>query len=401
MVVVAIVSVVAFGVYYYGFRESGSEDVTEERTRAKKALDQTLGNVNTDRATRLVTEFKADLDKASSKERINSILDQIGKAYEAEQKRIKLLDNLEKVYKGPFENLLDFRSSMSSQIKNADSLSELRDLEDRLYTRATEAWRSNHISSIENIAGDIIIRVKKNSLVSEAHSTKVSARNYVNSHEWEILRNVKFQAPNTFLVPVTADFGQAPGVEVGTNVDVVHYISENDKTVRRVQNTVVRTVLYPRDDLATINWNVSTNESGSHNESESNSYDNSLQILERIREVTPRESKTWENENAFEFSFTEATENSWSDENSQRHSFSTNVWEEIKASIAGSEEAKAMWNEWASQVIETARDDASLADYDLEVLYMVEVVNGDVAADLANIERSEDRREDTFIVQRK
>ncbi|MFW6385772.1 MAG: hypothetical protein ACOCZP_01305, partial [Candidatus Hadarchaeota archaeon] len=304
------------------------EELAEDRKKAKRALNQTLGQLSTERSQELVSTFNAELDDSTSKSEINSVLNQISAAYEAEQKRKALIENAKQISVGTFDNIPEFRSTMTNEIQDADSLSELENLEEEMPERATEAWREHHESDIGGINTEEVVRIKKNSLISEARMEKSLAQEFLSRENWEVLSKATFREFNTFLVPVTNSFKQSPGAELDGRVDVVHYIEENDKTIRRVQNTEIKRVLYPSNVLATIDWNAEISGSSSYSESDEELYENALQILEMMREMDNENDLNWENESNFTFEFSDENEEGSSREESETRSFSTDVWEE-------------------------------------------------------------------------
>lgn len=82
-------------------------------------------------------------------------------------------------------------------------------------------------------------------------------------------------------------------------------------------------------------------------------------------------------------------------------SFSTNVWEEIKASEAGATGASSNWSDWAQSFVEIARDKANLGDYNLQAIYVVEVTEDNVAEALMQAEQYPDEKRDVLILDRK
>lgn len=122
------------------------------------------------------------------------------------------------------------------------------------------------------------------------------------------------------------------------------YVYDNGNMTLRVQNTKVLNVIYPKKVLSSISWRSSKS-------------DNSGQ-------------------------------------------YSTDVWEEIKASKAGSVEASETWSDWAKKVVKSARDEANIGDYDLKAIYVVKIAEREIARDLKKIEQYQGKERDIVLLSR-
>ena len=77
------------------------------------------------------------------------------------------------------------------------------------------------------------------------------------------------------------------------------------------------------------------------------------------------------------------------------------MWEEIKAAESGSTAASSSWDEWAQNVVNKAREDANIGDYDLQAIYILEVTEDEIAKEIMKIEQYQDQQSDIVLMMRK
>ncbi len=344
VVVLAIIGAVGYGVYYFGFVKAEREELQEAKDSATNTLAKTLAQVKTEESQAKTREYLAQIQAADSKGEVASIVNEINSSYEIEKKRKELITQIEKATQGHFYELEELNQSLKKQINSATSLNALTAAETELNDKLNSEWRSIHLSQIGTIYENYVVMVRQDSPLYEIHYAKSEARSFVLNKNWEVLKEAKFRAPNSYMVPIINEFQKTPTLEEGSRVDVYEYDPENKTLIQRVQNAEVLKIIYPKDVISSIAW--SYNQDGA------------------------------------------------------THRFSTDVWEEIKASKAGFEEANSEWEDWAKSVIEAARDDANIADYDLQVIYVIDITDDEVAKIVTNVEHQQSKK-DIVLVARK
>lgn len=348
IVVLVIVGLVGFGIYYMGFIKPSREELSDAKTSAKKTLVN-LKEVGTSQASSKTSEFLAKINGADEKSEVNSIVKNIQDQIKIESKRLDLLNLVENATRGSFYDLSGLRSSLKKEINSKTKLDGLNTLSNNIEGTISSEWREKHRNRLNSIGGSEVVKITEDSPLFESHMSKSKSLSLVSNEDWKTLSKLKFQESNTFKVAITQAMSKTPTLEKGSKINVYEYNSENESMNLRVEDTTVLEVFYPKDLLSTISWTKN--------------------------EVT--------------------TENRWN------YSFSTDVWEEIKASYAGAENAKSVWNDWAKSVIKKAREDTNLVDYDLEALYLIEVTNGKVAKKISKIEQFQEGKKSILLISKK
>ncbi len=346
-VVIVIIGLVGFGIYYFAFRKPQKQELNSAKTSAKETLLE-LQNVGTDQAQEKVSEYYSQVQRAETVSAVNSIEQEVNSEIRLESKRASMIEAVKKATSGSFQDLTEVRNSLLNDINSATSTSALNNISSKMEEDITSEWRSELNTQISSISGQNIVKIRKNSKVYESHVTKDRALSYINNHSWEVLSEVKFIESNSFEVPVIDTFKNTPTIKKDTRVNVYEYGYENNSMQIRVENTKVLRIIYPKDVLSSISWSRSEDLGG-----ETLSYN-----------------------------------------------FNTNVWEEIKASTAGIEEAQQVWNNWAENVVNTARENANLGNYDLQAIYVLRVSSDQVAQDLIQIEKFEGGNRDLALLAR-
>lgn len=343
--VLAIISAAGFGIYYFGIVRPRQNQLQQARKSALRDLEDDLESINTSQANRAANNLKAEIQEAETKAEVTSLVSEMNAIIERESTREELLTMVKNGTHGAFEPLDELYENLKEEVNAESNISGLEALQDTIKRQLTEAWSGLHKQAIEGISDKNVVMVKKNSDISETCMAKENALEYVNEEEWGKLRAVQFVESNSFMVPIMQEFKRAPSIDPGDRVDIYEYNSEEDNMERRVTNTEVLNIIYPKDTISSISW-----------------------------------SKR---------------------EGNQSHSYSTDVWREIKAAEAGAAEAKSEWDDWAQSVIQAAREEANLGDHDLKAIYVVQITKDNVARDLTHIEQFQSKNKDIVLVARK
>lgn len=347
VVVLAIVSAAGFGIYYFGIMKPRQEELQRAKKSALRTLEDELEPINTNQADQATKNYEAKIEGAETKSKVTNIASDMDTVIERESTREELMTIVKNGTQGPFypHALDEIYNNLREEVKAESTISGLKTLRNTIEKQLTEAWTDIHKQAIENISDKTVVMLKKNSDISEVNMTKENALEYVNEKKWRTLQGLQFREINSFMVPIIQEFKRVPSVDPGDRVDIYEYNSEEDKMNERVTNTEVLNVIYPKDILSSISW-----------------------------------SKR---------------------EGDQSYSYSTELWEEIKAEKAGAAGAKSKWDDWARSVIQAAREEANLGDFDLKPIYVVQITGDNVARDLMHIEQFQNGTRDIVLVARK
>lgn len=247
---------------------------------------------------------------------------------------------------GSFYTLDSLYDNLKNQINSKTTLSQLNNIESDVDESLNSAWEELHTEVIEGLSATEIVRIQQDSPLSEAYTTKENALSSIQEKSWEKLREFKFRKSNSFELPIMDTFERTPTLETGDKVDVYEYNYENKTMTLRVQNTEVLKVIYPKDVLSAVSWSKS--------------------------------------------------------EGDTSYTYSTDVWEEIKANQADSPSgSNSSWDEWAESVVTTAKNEANLGDYDLQAIYVLEITESGIAKELTQVEQFESGTKDVVLIARK
>lgn len=346
IVVLAIVSAVGFSVYYFGFVQPRRKQLQNSKDSTISTLEQTLGSVDTNQAQQASASYKAKIETAGSKSEVSSLASEVASIYQRESTREELLSSIVKDgTHGSFYTLSNLYDALRNQVNSKSTLSQLESLRSELESEMTQAWIDLHEEAIGNILENDLVRIEKDSPAEEAYISKENALKSLQEQSWETLQKTKFMEKNTFKVPIVDTFQRVPTLKPGDKVDIYEYNSGKDRMTRRVVNTEVLDVIYPVDTISSISWTKSVGK--------------------------------------------------------QSYSYSTDVWREIKASEAGSGDAKSSWSDWAQTVVDIAREEANIGSYDLQAIYVVEITNDNIAKTLMQIEEFQSDANDVVLIARK
>ncbi len=334
IVVFAVIGAAIFGIYYFLIYAPAQQRLEDARIDALGYLDGTLGSIATSQAETAAASYRIQIQDAGSSDGVAAIRSEITSAYNRESKRADLVAEADLAANGTFYSFPDLEESLKGEINAMTTLSELESYEESgtIGNRATSAWESKHTSVIGGLTGDRIVMRGRDSPEYVQYMTKEEAlENYVQTNSWSVLRELGFEGAGSYEVPILDSFQRAPTVLPGSIVDVYIYDYSTGGMSLRVGGTTVRSVIYPEDELGTIAWTF---------------IDGDIS-----------------------------------------YSYSTCVWEAIKAATAGDSEAAALdWEQYAKDLMESALS-AGVGDFDLRALYIVEVPSREDAAELTQYEQ--------------
>lgn len=346
-VVFGIIGAAIFSVYYFGFVRPARAELEETRNAALKYVDTHLGVIDTSKAISATGEYKSRIRAAETKEEIANIQAEAARKYSLEKRREELLDMVGKVTKGSYHSFPGLEKKLKSEVKKKKDLDKLNQYESTIRSEVKSRWIDYHLNTIEDVPGDKVDLRIKNSMSPfdskvEYNIPKENARSRVENEETlQSLQKMKFEKGGSYEVSIRDTFQRVPTIEPGTTVDVGVYDYASEEISIPVTGATVLDVIYPTDVLASVSWSYS--------------------------------------------------------DDGVTHTFSTDVWEQIKAGKAGDTDAERIWTDWAKDVVETARN-ANLGDYDLEALYVVEIHEQQDAKTLTQIEKYMTDEKDVILI---
>jgi len=326
IVVFLVIGLAAFGIYYFFVAKPSADALTASKLTAMEQVNS-LVSIGTPGAISKASGFSAEIESAESAVEVESVLVGVNAAIQVEQTRKDLLDLTSVAADGTYfsatgaagktvaPSLTDLFETFVSDINSKINKSDLEAYRSEIDGAASWTWR-NLLSGELNKLGDNVAMFKS-SPVSGAYMTKAEARNYISTLGWANLREMKFESHSTVEVPVLDSFQRTPTLKADSSVNIYIYDTTTGTMDNLWSNATVRRVLYSQTDIARISW-----------------------IL---------------------------TEGVTTD------SFSTDMWETVKAAAAGSEGAENLgWSGYGADVVERALE-ANIGQYALQVIYMVEV----------------------------
>jgi len=324
VVVLTIIGAAVFGVYYFGFARPSAAELEQVKTAALSEISQSLGSAGTEQALAAVSGFSTQIQTAGSKSEVSSIQAEAAAVYQCELERKSLLDKVTTAVTGVYHSTTDvpalatIATTLIADINAKTTLTELQnyELSGTIDTQATSTWRSYFTNLLSQMRENVVMKSSNSSTYWEAMS-RDNAITLVGNSVWSTLRNVDFESTVYVEVPVTDTFARTPTIRTNSTVSIYVYDSTTDNMVPLYGNATIRSVIYSTADLATIAWTITDGE---------NSY-----------------------------------------------SYSTDVWEAIKAAAAGDNEAANIsWQNYVSDVLDSAQD-AGIGNFTASVIYMVRV----------------------------
>ncbi len=338
VVVLAVVSAVSFGVYYFGFARPRRKELEQVRTTSIQEISSTLGELDSSAAGK----YKVQVRAADSKDEVASIMMEMHDEYEIEKKRQDLLQLARKATHGSFYTLDSLYSDLKSQINSKTSLSGLSSLESNIKSSAESQWEQLHLSKISSLSDskELVLRKKNTPIYWKDGVTENEAKDAVRASTWRVLREMKFEKSGSYAIPIKDSFGRVPTVSPGSTVDIGLYDRQTENLLIIGEDSEVINVIYSKDTLGTISWSKSAGGASS--------------------------------------------------------SYSTNIWEEIKALEAGSGAASEV-NDWGDKVVEKASKN-NIGDFDLTAIYVVNVPSQGDAKYVSRFEQYKSSTHDIVIL---
>jgi hypothetical protein len=323
-VVFVIIGAAVFGIYYLGFARPAAAELEQAKTAALNEITHSLGSVGTEQALAAITSFSARIQTACSKGEVSSIQAEATAVYQRELVRKSLLDKVTTAVNGVYHSAADvpalatLATTLIEDINAKTSLAELQNYESSgdIDTRATSAWRGYFTELLSRMRENIVMKRCNSSTYWEAMS-KDNALALVESSTWSLLRKIDFENTLYVEVPVVDTFSRTPTIRANSVVNIYVYDLTTENMVPLYGNATVRSVIYSTTDLATISWTLT--------------------------------------------------------DGTTSYSYSTDVWEAIKAAAAGDADAEAVdWQEYVNDVLTRAQN-AGLGNFTASVIYMVRV----------------------------
>lgn len=321
VVVFLLIGLLIFGILQFFVWGPAAAELRTAKDSALIQIASDLGAIGTDKASSVALAYSARVEAAGSTSEVKAILVEVASATQRELKRKALLDEITTATSGTYHTLENFpalaslRENLRSGANALTTFEQLQAYEATIDNQATETWR-NCLSGFVNSLGENIV-MKQNSPPTWWLMSKENALSYISGQTWETLRKTTFLSTRYVLVPISDTVNRAPTVKAGDTVDVCYYDTTLDNMNILYKDAAVRDVFYSTADIATIAWTLT--------------YD------------------------------------------TVSKSYSTNIWETIKAAAAGSADAAAVgWSEYGSDVMSRA-DQADVISVGVNVIYTVEV----------------------------
>lgn len=343
-VVFAVIGAAIFGVYYFAFVVPSRNELEDSKSSALNSLDSTLGSVNTSKAESKTIDYKAQIKEADSKSEVTTIMQEVSSLYELESTREQLLNTAKNATHGSFYTLDSLYENLQSEIKSMTTLTELQNFEESrtISKQATAEWKELLSGVLGGITENEVVMSKVNTPLYWEYMSKSNAEDLVQSKTWEELKKLDFDSSGSYAIPVLDTYERAPTIEPGSTVDVAVYDYESENFKLIGGSTTVLNVIYSKDSLGSVEWYVTDGD--------------------------------------------------------QSNSYSTNVWEAIKAATAGdSDAANIQWTDYARDVIQNGQE-AGVGNYGLQALYVVKVSTQDQAEALTYYEQYSTETKDVILL---
>jgi hypothetical protein len=313
LVVFLIIGAAIFGVYYLLFVRPAAEELEEARTVALSDVDR-LRAIGTRQAITAASTFGAQILAADQPDQVDSIRWQVLDAIALEKERKNRLDNAKTVATGAYHTLHELKENLENQINAMTTLADLRAYEAIIYEEATSAWRAYFKNMIEPKPENAMIVAKRPNPVWRILS-KGGALAFIKNSDWQELSKYDFENPEFVAIQILDTIDRTLDLRPAMSVDIYVYDAATENLSPIVENAKVLEVIYSSDDIGTIAWTLA--------------YDG----------VTV--------------------------------SYSTNVWETLKAEAAGRVTGVG-WSAYGLDLAERIRT-ADLGDLDISAMYVLMV----------------------------
>lgn len=350
-VVFLLMGSAAFGVYYFLITKPAAEELTATKLAAFDRING-LVSVGTEAAVLRALDCSSRVQRANSVAEVQAILVEVNAAIQVEQLRKELLDLVAVAADGSHYSaaggsgklaapeLAEFSATMTAEINAKSTLAELEACRAEINERATLVWRSLLAGELNKLGENVALFRDS---VSGGYLSQAEAREYLAGLGWETLQKLKFQDYGTVEVPVLDTFQRTPSLKAGSRVNIYVYDLDTGVMENLWFNAQVRGVIYSQADIARISW------------------------------VLADGTKT--------------------------ESFSTDIWETLKAIAAGNTAAAGLdWMHYGEDVVERGLE-ANIGHYPLQVIYLVEVPD-EIGRLIAAYEFQETSSKDVILVAR-
>lgn len=322
VVVFLIIGSIIFGIYYFAIAKPAADALQSAKESALSQVASSLGTIGTDKAASAALTYTAQIQAAGSTSDVNAILNEVVVATQREQQRKTLLDEIAAATTGVFHTAADvpalasLRDTLTAGVNELTTIGQIQSYATTIDNQATTTWR-NFFTEFVGAFGENVVMKQQNSSPTWWSMSKENALNYISTWTWETLRKITFLSTRYVQVPISDTVNRAPTVVAGSKVDVCYYDTSLENMNILYKDATVLDVFYSYTDIATIAWTLS--------------YGTTSQ------------------------------------------SYSTNIWETIKAAAAGSSEAAAVgWSAYGSDVMNRATQ-ADIINTAVNVIYTVEV----------------------------
>ncbi len=171
--------------------------------------------------------------------------------------------------------------------------------------------------------------------------SKDAALDNVDSWAWETLRKLKFGPAGSVEVPILDTFGRTPTIRAGSMVHLYVYDTASENMIPLWSNVEVQNVIYSYTDIGTISWSMT--------------------------------------------------------DGLTSQTYSTNMWETIKAAAAGDAEAAAVgWSSYGTDLMDRVLT-ADIGNYNVSVIYVVKVPD-EIGPQIAQYEFHESGTKDIILL---
>ena len=346
-----LIGIAIFGGYYLLVARPAGAELEEAKIAALSSITQTLTSAGTDQALTAASTFTAQIQAAGSKGEVSVIQAEAASVYQRELERKSLLDTVATAVTGIYHSTADvpalatLATTLRAEVNAKTTLTDLQNykLSGTIDTQATSVWRSYFTARLDTITKENVVMKRHNSPTVWEFMSRDNARTRVANSSWSILREMDFEGTVWVLVPITDTFGRTPTLITGSAVNVYVYDTATKTMDNLAINATVSSVIYSAPDIAAIAWSLS--------------------------------------------------------DGATTYSYSTDVWEAIKAAAAGdADAANVSWADYVNDVLTRAQS-AGIGQFTASVIYMVRVVD-DAGAQILQYELHESATKDVILVAR-
>ena len=331
VVVFIIIAAAVGGIYYVAILSPAAGALEAAKASARSQVNS-LSSLGTSQAASSASSFSARIQAAGSTTEVDSIKTEVSVAIPLEQARKALLSTVSTATTGLYYSatgssgttqvpaLADLVSTLQAGVNSKTSLDALSSYQSEISTQATSTWRTVLAGIINQLADNLLI-MTAGSEHYEGSISKENALAYMENRDWQELRMLKFVEDPMVQVPVLDTFQRTPTLKKGSIVRVYIYDMDTENLALRYTNAVVDNVIYSQSDLGTISWTTTTVTGG----------------------ITTTSSYT------------------------------TSMWDTIKAAAAGNADAIAVgWQGYGADVMDRALS-ANIGSYTLNAIYVIKV----------------------------